>query len=159
ILTNFLPEEFRRELEGLQDQVPPRPYSHVVERLRAEFGRSPEDLFAYIDPVPVATASLAQVHVATLHDGRRVAVKAQHPDIDVLARQDLRAIRRILGLVQLITRVRGLESYPAEIGQMIAEELDFTTEAKNIETIGAHFSGDTSVRVPKVVPERSSRRV
>jgi ubiquinone biosynthesis protein len=159
ILTNFLPEEFRRELEGLQDQVPPRPYSQVVERLRTEFGRAPDELFAHIDPVPVATASLAQVHVATLHDGRKVAVKAQHPDIEVLAKQDLDAIRNILALVQMITRVRGLESYHAEISQMIAEELDFTSEANNIETIGGHFLDAAAVRVPSVVRELSSRRV
>src|SRR4029079_9115184 len=53
ILTNFLPEEFRRELEGLQDQLPPRPYDHIVHRLQSEFGRSPEELFRFLDPVPV----------------------------------------------------------------------------------------------------------
>jgi ubiquinone biosynthesis protein len=159
ILTNFLPEEFRRELEGLQDQLPPRPYSQIVDRLRSEFGRGPEELFASLDTNPVATASLAQVHVATLRDGRKVAVKAQHADIDVLVAQDLKAIRRILGLVQLVTRVRGLESYHAEISQMIAEELNFTKEASNIEAIGAHFAGNPEVRVPKVIRDLSSRRV
>ena len=159
ILTNFLPEEFRRELEGLQDQLPARPYSQIVDRLRTEFGRAPEELFASLDRAPVATASLAQVHVATLRDGRKVAVKAQHPDIDVLVKQDLRAIRRILGLVQMITRVRGLESYHAEISQMIAEELDFTKEAANIDAIGARFAGQSEVRVPTVIHELSSRRV
>ena len=79
--------------------------------------------------------------MATLRDGRKVAVKAQHADIDLLVAQDLKAIRRILGLVQLVTRVRGLESYHAEISQMIAEELDFTKEASNIEAIGAKRSG------------------
>ncbi len=159
ILTNFLPEEFRRELEGLQDQLPPRPYDHIVNRLQSEFGRSPEELFRFLDPIPVATASLAQVHVATMHDGRKVAVKAQHPDIDALAQQDLTAIRRILGIVQFITRVRGLESYHAEIKQMIAEELDFTKEAANIDAIGAHFAGNPRVRVPTVIHELSSRHV
>lgn len=159
ILTNFLPEEFRRELEGLQDQLPPRPYSEIVARLRAEFGKRPDELFASFDREPIATASLAQVHLATMADGRRVAVKAQHADIERMAQQDLETIRRILHIVQMFTGVRGLESYHPEIRQMISEELDFTKEAENIHTIGAHFATDLMVRVPTVIPERSTRRV
>ncbi|HVX38585.1 MAG TPA: AarF/UbiB family protein [Gemmatimonadaceae bacterium] len=159
ILTNFLPEEFRRELEGLQDQLPPRAYAEIAARIRAEFGAEPDALFATFDREPIATASLAQVHVATMPDGRRVAVKAQHADIERVARQDLVIIRRILHIVQLFTGVRGLESYHPEISQMIAEELDFTMEAGHIRTIGAHFAGDRMVRVPSVVPDRSTRRV
>jgi predicted unusual protein kinase regulating ubiquinone biosynthesis (AarF/ABC1/UbiB family) len=159
IMTNFLPEAFRRELEGLQDQLPPRPYDEIAARLRGEFGREPESLFASFDRAPIATASLAQVHVATLADGRRVAVKAQHADIERVARMDLEAIRRILRVVQLFTGVRGLESYHPEISQMIAEELDFTTEAANIQTVGAQLAGDPTVRVPTVVRELSTRRV
>jgi ubiquinone biosynthesis protein len=159
IMTNFLPEAFRRELEGLQDQLPPRPYDEIAARLRAELGREPEALFASFDRAPIATASLAQVHAATLADGRRVAVKAQHADIERVARLDLDAIRRILRAVQLFTGVRGLEAYHPEISQMIAEELDFTTEAANIRTVGARLAGDPTVRVPTVVRELSTRRV
>src|SRR5439155_2335826 len=101
IMSNFLPEEFRHELEGLQDQLPPRPYEDIVARLVAEFGRGPDALFASFEREPVATASLAQVHVATLPDGRKVAVKAQHQDIELVAQEDLRIIRRILQIIQL----------------------------------------------------------
>src|SRR5512140_2515471 len=89
ILTNFLPAEFRQELEGLQDQLPSRPFSEIAERIHAELGASPDELFQEFDRTPIATASLAQVHAATLADGRRVAVKAQHSDIDRIARVDL----------------------------------------------------------------------
>jgi ubiquinone biosynthesis protein len=159
ILTNFLPAEFRQELEGLQDQLPPRPFSEIAARIRAELGASPDELFRDFDHAPIATASLAQVHAATLADGRRVAVKAQHSDIDRIARVDLDTIRRLLRIVQFFTGVRGLESYHPEISQMIAEELDFTKEAENIERIADNFAGDVMVRFPSVVPERSSRRV
>jgi predicted unusual protein kinase regulating ubiquinone biosynthesis (AarF/ABC1/UbiB family) len=159
ILTNFLPEDFRRGLEGLQDQLPPRPQVEIAARLRAEFGKGPSELFAFFDPNPVASASLAQVHVAQLHDGRRVAVKVQHADIDEIVPLDLRAIKRILGIVQLFTRVRGLESYHAEIRQMIMEELDFSKEAEHIETIASHFAANTEVLFPAVVRELSTRRV
>jgi predicted unusual protein kinase regulating ubiquinone biosynthesis (AarF/ABC1/UbiB family) len=159
ILSNFLPMEFRRELQGLQDRLPSRPFDEIAARLRAEFGRGPDELFQTFDHIPLATASLAQVHAATLSDGRRLAVKAQHTDIEDIARGDLEIIRRLLGLIQFFTRVRGIESYHPEISQMIAEELDFTKEASNIEQVTRNFSGNPSVRCPIVVPERSSRRV
>src|SRR5690349_3491741 len=123
ILANFLPEEFRRELEGLQDAIPARPVEQIVARITREFGQPPDLLFAWWNPEPMASASLAQVHEARLRDGRRVAVKVQHADIDQIAQLDLRAIRRILGIVQFFTRLRGLESYHSEISAMIREEL------------------------------------
>jgi len=159
ILSNFLPEDFRHELSGLQDRLPPRPYEEIAARIRSELGASPDELFATFDREPIATASLAQVHLATLADGRRVAVKAQHADIEQIARLDLAVIKRILRIVQWFTGVRGLESYHPEISQMIAEELDFTNEAANIETIARHFATDSTVRLPVVVPERSTKCV
>jgi predicted unusual protein kinase regulating ubiquinone biosynthesis (AarF/ABC1/UbiB family) len=159
ILTNFLPTEFRQELEGLQDQLPPRPFEEITARIRAELGAGPDELFQEFDRTPIATASLAQVHAATLADGRRVAVKAQHADIERIARVDLDTIQRLLKIVQFFTGVRGIESYHPEISQMIAEELDFSKEADNIERIGRNFAGDPMVRCPSVVHERSSRRV
>ena len=159
ILTNFLPEQFRHELEGLQDNVPARPLSQIVERIRGELGATPDELFAEFDSVPMASASLAQVHRAVLHDGRRVAVKVQHADIDRIAALDLAAIRRILGVVQMFTRIRGLDAYHGEISQMIRQELDFTEEARHIQAIAGNLAGDAMVRLPAVVPEYSTRRV
>src|SRR5688500_3086384 len=159
ILTNYLPEEFRSGLEGLQDQVPARPLEQIRGRIRAEFGKEPEELFAWFDPEPIASASLAQVHEARLHDGRRVALKVQHADIDRIVRLDLTAIRRILGIIQLFTRIRGLESYHSEVREMILEELDFAKEAEHIALIASNLAGDPMVGVPVVVPEFSTRRI
>jgi predicted unusual protein kinase regulating ubiquinone biosynthesis (AarF/ABC1/UbiB family) len=159
ILANFLPEEFRRELEGLQDQLPARPVEQIVERIETEFGRGPHELFAWWSPEPIASASLAQVHEARLHDGRRVAIKVQHADIDEIVQLDLTAIRRILRIVQFFTRVRGLESYHSEIRAMILEELDFRQEAEHIGVIASHFEDDPMVDFPAVVPELSTERV
>ena len=159
ILANFLPEEFRRELEGLQDSIPARPVDEIVERIVREFGRGPESLFAFWNPQPMASASLAQVHEAQLHDGRRVAVKVQHADIDEIAQLDLTAIRRILGIAQFFTHLRGLESYHTEIGAMIREELDFRKEARHIATIGSRFVNDPMVGFPVVVAELSTEKV
>ncbi|HEX4458360.1 MAG TPA: AarF/UbiB family protein, partial [Polyangia bacterium] len=75
IMTNFLPEEFRHELSGLQDQVPPRPYADVAQRFTEEFGKPPRELFAEFDERPMASASIGQVHKARLAGGLAVAVK------------------------------------------------------------------------------------
>jgi ubiquinone biosynthesis protein len=159
ILTNFLPPEFRAELEQLQDDVPARPLDEVVARIRKELGKGPDELFAFFDPVPIASASLAQVHEARMHDGRRVAVKVQHADIEVIAQLDLESIRRILEMIQVVVRIRGMESYHADISELIRQELDFTQEARNIETIAANFTGNTDVHFPVVVHELSTERV
>jgi ubiquinone biosynthesis protein len=159
ILTNFLPPEFRAELEQLQDAVPARPIDEVVARIRKELGQSPDELFVEFDPVPIASASLAQVHEARLRDGRRVAVKVQHADIELIARLDLESIRRILGLIQWVVRLRGMESYHRDIAELIRQELDFAQEARNIALLAANFAGNTAVHFPVVVPERSTERV
>jgi len=159
ILTNFLPAEFRAELEQLQDSVPARPLDEVTARIRKELGRDPAELFAAFDPVPIASASLAQVHEARLHDGRRVAVKVQHADIEIIAALDLESIRRILGLIQWVVRMRGMESYHADIAQLIREELDFGQEARNIALLARNFAGNPNVHFPVVVHELSTQRV
>jgi predicted unusual protein kinase regulating ubiquinone biosynthesis (AarF/ABC1/UbiB family) len=146
-------------LEQLQDSVPARPFDEVRARLRKEFGKDVDELVAFIDPVPIASASLAQVHLATTHDRRRVAVKVQHADIEEISRLDLKILGRVLGLIQLIVRVRGLESYHTDISQLIAEELDFEREAQNIALIKANFTGNANIHFPTVVPELSSARV
>ncbi len=159
ILTNFLPEDFRRELEALQDHLPPRPPAEVERRIRSEFGKGSGELFASFEPEPLASASLAQVHEARLHDGRRVAVKVQHPDIETTARMDLRTIRHLLAFVGAVVRLRGLDDQYRQVQAMIMAELDFTEEARHLEAIAANFAGHADVAFPAVVPACSSRRV
>jgi predicted unusual protein kinase regulating ubiquinone biosynthesis (AarF/ABC1/UbiB family) len=158
IMANFLPPEFRGELEALQDQVPPRPYGEIAERLRSEIGEG-MTLFAELDPVPIASASLGQVHLARLVDGRPVCVKVQHKDIDRIVRLDLRTIRRIMGIVQWFVPVQGLGAYYHQIKELLSQELDFALEANNIERIAGNFTADERVVFPKPVRELCTRRV
>jgi ubiquinone biosynthesis protein len=160
IMTNFLPAEFRAQLEGLQDQVPPRPYEDIEERLREEFGgRSPAELFASFERRPIASASIGQVHIARLPDGQRVAVKVQYPDIESIVTSDLKTMRRIFGIVAWFTSYQGLDEVYREIRAMILAELDFRAEAEHAIRIGKNFDGREDVRCPRVVVDRSTARV
>ncbi len=159
ILTNFLPEEFRGELEGVQDQVPPSSLEDIEIRIREELGREPGELFASFNSTPIASASLAQVHEARLRDGRRIALKIQHRDIEETAAIDLDTIRRVLAIAGFITRLRGLDTAYRQVREMILEELDFGKEADHIEAITTQFEDDPMVSCPEVVREFTTRRI
>src|SRR5579859_1577438 len=158
IMANFLPQEFRAELEALQDQVPPRPYGEIAETLESELGARMHRLRS-LDREPIASASLGQVHVAELVDGQRVCVKVQHRDIDRIVRLDLKTIRRIMQIVQFFVPVRGLEAYYHQIRELLTQELDFALEADHIERIAKNFVGDPSVVFPRPVRDMCTARV
>jgi len=160
IMTNFLPEEFRAELEGLQDHVPPRPYSDIEARIAEEFdGRRPSELFAELSEHPIASASIGQVHTARLHGGELVAVKVQYPDIESIVKSDLVILRRIFRVVQWFLPYEGLDDVYREIRAMILEELDFEREATNIASVSENFVGRSDIAFPRLVPELSTSRV
>ena len=159
IMTNFLPQEFRAELEGLQDQVPPRPYADIARRIREELGKEPDELYAELSHTPISSASIGQVHVARLANGERVAVKVQYPGIERIVKLDLHTLKRILRIVEFFIGDYGLEAVHAEVSDMIAQELDFKREAQNIERIGKNIESLRAVSCPKVHWELSSARV
>jgi predicted unusual protein kinase regulating ubiquinone biosynthesis (AarF/ABC1/UbiB family) len=159
IMANFLPAQFRSGLEGLQDQVPPRPYAEIAERIEAELGRPVAEIFERFCEEPIASASLGQVHEARLKDGTRVAVKVQHRDIDEIVRLDLKTIRRIMGIVTVFVPVQGMDAYYHQVRSMISEELDFLREAQNITRIADNFLKQTSVFFPRPIDGLCTRRV
>src|SRR5688572_28179321 len=160
IMTNFLPPEFRQELEGLQDQVPPRPYPDIEKRIREEFeGRAPSELFAEFAERPIAAASIGQVHAARLKTGEKVAVKVQYPDIEEIAAGDLKILKRILSIVGYFFPFQGLDRIYEEVRAMILQELDFRGEAENVRRVAANFTGRTDVRFPNVIDELTTSRV
>jgi len=163
IMANFLPDAFRDELEALQDQVPPRPYADIRNRLKQEFGgRDPEELFAEFSIEPVASASIGQVHKARLHTGEDVAVKVQYPDIEEIVHTDLRALRRIFGILGWMMPAYGFDTIYKEIRGMVMTELDYRLEAAAIERIAGNFRRRGSalrVRIPRVIATLSRERV
>jgi len=159
IMTNFLPEDFRKQLEGLQDAVPPRPYKDIEQRFVAELGKTPDELFQSFERRPIASASIGQVHLARLRDGSKVAVKVQYPDIDEIVRRDLNTLRRIFRIVEWFIPYQGLEDLYREVRAIVLEELDYCGEADNAARIAANFEGRTDVAFPRVVKELSTARV
>jgi ubiquinone biosynthesis protein len=160
IMANFLPDAFRDELRGLQDQVPPRPYDDIEARLREEFGgRAPTDVFSEFSNTPVASASIGQVHVARLATGERVAVKVQYPDIEEIVHTDLRALKRIFGLLRWFMPDYGFDTIYREIREMVSAELDYRLEAAAMQKIAANFAGRPHVRFPRVMTAFSTARV
>ena len=160
IMANVLPDAFRSELRRLQDQVPPRPYHDIEARIREEFGgRLPHDVFAEFSPEPMASASIGQVHLARLPTGERVAVKVQYPDIEEIVRTDLRALKRIFGVLRWFMPDYGFDTIYVEIREMVLAELDFRLEAAAIQRITGNFTGRANVRFPRVMPDYSTARV
>ncbi len=159
VLANFLPAPFRDGLASLQDRVPPRPTHEIKSRIQGELEKPMGELFERFDDAPLASASLGQVHEAILKDGRHVAVKVQHADIDEIVKLDLKTIRRIMGIVSRFVPAKNLDVYYRQIKAMIEEELDFEREARNIERIAKNFAGDPTLVFPTPVPELSTRRV
>ena len=144
IMTNFLPPALTEGLQELQDAVPPHPYEEMEKRFLADFGQKPNEIFKSIDPIPIASASLGQVHVAYARNGAKLAVKFQYPDIDSVVGRDLKTIRKIFGLINFIFPHYGLKNIYRECAQMVLEELDFETEGKHLEQISKNFNGEAA---------------
>jgi len=160
VMANLLPDAFRKELEALQDSVPPRPFSEVEVRLRDELGgRAPQEIFAGFEEHPVASASIGQVHVARLRSGEKVAVKIQYPGIETIVATDLRALRRIVQVVSWLLPDWGWHAIHAEVKRMVLAELDYRQEAEAMQEIAKNFTGREDVLIPRVIAEYSTARV
>ena len=134
---DVMPPQYLRLLSTLQDAVPPKPFGDVVQTLREELGEEQQALLQSIDDEPLSTASLAQVHRATLVDGRQVVVKAQHRGVASLMRQDMANLRSILGVVARFDKDADFGPVVKEWTAEVLKELDFRTEASNMAEVRA----------------------
>lgn len=159
IMTQFLPEPLTQELEGLQDAVPPAPYEEIEKRFREEFQKSPLEVFAKFDKTPLASASLGQVHEAQSKDGKKLAVKVQYPGIEQIVHSDLKILKRIYGLLNILFPQFGLKKTYQEIREVLLDELNFQVEARNLEIIAQNLAEEKDFLFPKVYQEFSTTRV
>jgi ubiquinone biosynthesis protein len=150
---DVLPPDIIAELRGLQDDVSPFPYEQAEEVVLAELGQPIERLFREFDPVPLAAASIGQVHRATLPNGRDVVVKIQRPGAQRQIEADLNLMYQAARLAR--ERVRALDFIDAEalvdeFARSIRQELDYRLEGRNAETFRKNFAGHPHVRIPRV---------
>ena len=153
---DLLPIDVADELAKLQDQVPPFPPQQVLTQVEAAYGRPVSEVFAEFDPVPVASASVAQVHFARLHTqdgGHEVAVKVLRPDMHEVIAHDLALLDMLAGLLEKIwsdgKRLKPREVV-AEFAKYLYDELDLMREAANCSQLRRNFTDSTLLRVPEV---------
>jgi ubiquinone biosynthesis protein len=159
---DLLPPAYIAELARLQDTVPPEPWEPVRAQLEAELGAPVEEVFATLDPEPIAAASLAQVHAATLPDGAEVVVKVQRPDIEATINVDLDILADVARLLQTRTPLGELYDLPGiveEFAATLRAELDFYREGHNADRFRANFADEPYLYIPKVYWEYTTRRV
>lgn len=159
---DLVPPAYLAALERTQDDVSPISAQQIRAVIESELGVRPSHLFEYFDDVPLGSASLAQVHRATLRDGRAVAVKVQRPDIDNLIHTDLDALAGIASRADMATRVGRrvhFADWVHEFRKTLLLEMDYSCEAENLNRFRAHFRDYPEVFVPAPLPDFSSRRV
>ncbi|WP_437482920.1 AarF/UbiB family protein [Sorangium sp. So ce1014] len=159
IMGGFLPRAYGKELEQLQDQVPPHPFSDLEAALRASFGRTATELFASIERAPLAAASLGQVHVARLRDGRKVAVKFLYPGIRGIIAVDLRVLRLAILVYKRFVPVGRIERVHESLVDLLRRETDYLHEAACMERMAENFEGDAGLAFPEVIHELTTRDV
>ena len=156
---DLLPPGYATQLLDLLDRVAPVPTDVIRQTLAAELGPAAQRL-ASMDPEPLATASIAQVHIADL-DGQRVAVKVQRPGIEQQFRSDVRMMMLLLRTVRLL-RIRPLYWLDEPIREFAGwthEELDFRREARHLSLVRRQSLGRKGVRMPDVIMGLTTRRV
>ena len=157
-------EQMSRQFRGLLDSVPPADTEEVHKLLKEELGADPSQLFQHFDEQPFASASIAQVHFATLHTGEDVVVKIQRPGIRRRVAADLQILKRFAQVVELAKLGRRLSAQDvvADFADNLAEELNFRIEAQSMEAWVSGLHGSPlgrNITVPDVHWEFTSERV
>ncbi|MBT8399601.1 MAG: AarF/ABC1/UbiB kinase family protein [Rhodothermia bacterium] len=155
ISQGILPDEFAEVLSQAQYSVPPMSTGLVRSLIRKSLGGYPEDVFASFEPQAVAAASLGQVHRASLHDGRVVAVKVQYPNVRKSIESDLRVVG---GIAQRFVGAGMVDPYLQEVREHLWEETDYEQEGKYIEFFAEQYQDDRVI-TPRWVPELTTRTV
>ncbi len=159
---DLVPPGILAELERLQDRAPPVPWEAVRSTLEHELGGPVGSLFREIEPAPVATASLAQVHRALLPEGARVAVKVLRPGVEGAVERNLALLGPVLRALCRLPPLRGrVEVGPLwrEVVSAARAELDLRGEAETAQAMARNFRGYPGIRIPRVFWGRTTRRV
>lgn len=154
----FLPKEAVELLRGLQSDAPPVAFESVRAVMEADLGAA-RMAAVQVDAAPCGSASLGQVHKATLPDGAQVAIKVQYPGIKEALDADLRALKRLLGLMRVVARGDTVNALFAEVRDVLHDELDYAREAEMTNFFYRAVAGDARYVVPKTFADYSAGRV
>lgn len=151
--SDIIPPNYIQEFSKLQDSVPPFGFDEVTEEIRREFGRDIPELFSRFDPIPIAAASIAQVHRARLHTGEEVVVKVRRPGIQEHVETDIEALMLLAMVAE--RHIPNSEIYDPtgqvrELSRTIRREMDLSLEGRTIERFATNFVNDPTLYFPKV---------
>jgi predicted unusual protein kinase regulating ubiquinone biosynthesis (AarF/ABC1/UbiB family) len=154
-----LPAEYAQQLAQLQSQAPPMGPAFVRRRMQAELGPDWRSRFQDFENESAASASLGQVHRATAHDGRKLAVKLQYPDMQSAVEADVNQLKMVFAIHARMDPAVETGEILQEISARLREELDYELEARHMALYATIFRDDPLIRVPEVVPELSTKRL
>ena len=154
-----LPPEYARELAQLQSAAPPMGPAFVRRRMQAELGPDWQQRFASFELASAASASLGQVHRATSHDGRALAVKLQYPDMQSAVEADVTQLKVAFAIHARMDPAVETGEILKEIAARLREELDYDLEARHTALYRNIFRDDPLIRVPEIVADLSTRRL
>jgi len=162
VRADLFPPEYIQEFKKLQDSVPAISFEKINNVIKEELARPLDGIFGEIEEQAMATASVAQVHLARLTTGERVAVKVIRPGIQKKIREDIRLMYYLAEKIESnfeIGKVIGVVNLVMEFERTIFRELDMYTEAGNMEKFSANFKKDDEIHIPKVYWDFTSRSV
>jgi len=158
-IPDLIPPEYAAELQKLQSEAPPMGAAFVKRRMQAELGPQWQSRFGSFELTPSAAASLGQVHRATTKDGEALACKLQYPDMQSAVEADLSQLEWVFAVHRRMDPAIDTREIAKEIGERVREELDYEREAKHAALYTQALSDVEEVRVPRVHPELSTKRL
>lgn len=158
-IPDLIPPEYAAELQKLQSEAPPMGAAFVKRRMQAELGPQWQSRFGSFDLTPSAAASLGQVHRATTKEGEAIACKLQYPDMQSAVEADLKQLEWVFAVHRRMDPAIDTREIAKEIGERVREELDYEREARHAALYAQALSDVEEVRVPRVHPELSTKRL
>lgn len=162
IRPDLIPKNYIKELEKLQSNVPSFPYSIVKEQIKNELGKDIEEIFQTFEKKPIASASISQVHKATLKDNKKVAVKIQRPKVRETLQTDIEIMFYVAKLLEKhIPKIRKFNPVQIvnEFAKWTEKELDFKREAINAKRFARNFSSDKTVKIPEIYDNLTTNKI